>query len=110
PLFYELKNQGHEAELLGRQALHHRVAQNQGLKDGQVVVTATGVAGLVTGELISSGTIVIDAGEPQPDVDFASVRPKASFITPVPGGVGPVTVSCLLENSLDLCDILSKQT
>jgi methylenetetrahydrofolate dehydrogenase (NADP+) / methenyltetrahydrofolate cyclohydrolase len=54
--------------------------------------------------MVKEGAIVIDAGTSESggavagDVDFASVEPKASYITPVPGGVGPVTVAKLLEN------------
>jgi methylenetetrahydrofolate dehydrogenase (NADP+)/methenyltetrahydrofolate cyclohydrolase len=52
--------------------------------------------------MIKPGAIVVDVGAPGADVDFESVVPKASFITPVPNGVGPVTVACLLENLTQL--------
>jgi methylenetetrahydrofolate dehydrogenase (NADP+)/methenyltetrahydrofolate cyclohydrolase len=54
--------------------------------------------------MIKKGTVVIDAGTSLwkgrlvGDVDFQSVSKKANYITPVPGGVGPMTVACLLEN------------
>ena len=59
---------------------------------------------LVTGENLTAGCVVIVAGTSEAngaitgDVDFASVEPLAKYITPVPGGVGPVTVAKLLEN------------
>lgn len=72
------------------------------LSQADVIVSATGKPGLVTGDRVKRGVVVIDVGEPQGDVEFSSVSKKASFITPVPGGVGPVTVVSLLENLLDL--------
>ena len=69
-----------------------------------VLVVAVGRAGLVTGEMVSEGAVVVDAGTNRTanglvgDVDFDSVAPKASAITPVPGGVGPMTVAMLLAN------------
>jgi methylenetetrahydrofolate dehydrogenase (NADP+)/methenyltetrahydrofolate cyclohydrolase len=48
--------------------------------------------------MIKKGAIVIDVGWPKGDVDFAEVKQKAAVITPVPGGVGPLTVVFLLEN------------
>lgn len=78
-----------------------------------VIVSATGVAKLLTGDMVKTGVIVIDVGtlviedelkEPSTvvvgDVDFESVEPKVSKITPVPGGVGPLTVISLMENAL----------
>jgi len=67
-----------------------------------VLISATGQHGIIKGEHVSKGVVVIDVGSPKGDVDFAQVCQKASFITPVPGGVGPVTVVSLLENLLDL--------
>lgn len=74
---------------------------NETLK-ADIVVSASGKPNLITGVMVSQGTVVIDAGSPQGDVDFDKVKEKASFITPVPGGVGPVTVISLLENLIDL--------
>lgn len=72
------------------------------LKQAEVVVSATGSPGMVKGEMIKEGAIVIDVGAPKGDVDFETVKGKASFVTPVPGGVGPMTVVSLLENLVDL--------
>ena len=102
PLFYVLQHQGYSVELLGKKELEARVVSGQGLQDAQVIVSATGVQHLIKGELIPKGAILIDVGEPKPDVDFQSVKDKASFLTPVPGGVGPLTVACLLENAVYL--------
>ena len=72
-----------------------------------ILVVAIGKADFVTGDMVKDGAIVIDVGMNRKadgkltgDVDFASVEPKASYITPVPGGVGPMTISMLLTNTM----------
>ena len=72
-----------------------------------ILVVAIGKADFVTGDMVKDGAIVIDVGMNRRadgkltgDVDFASVEPKASYITPVPGGVGPMTISMLLTNTM----------
>ncbi len=72
-----------------------------------ILVVAVGKAGLVHGDMIKPGACVIDVGINQAadgrivgDVDFASANEVAGFLTPVPGGVGPVTVAMLLRNTL----------
>ncbi len=72
-----------------------------------ILVVAVGKAGLVHGDMIKPGAIVIDVGINQGpdgkivgDVDFAAAKEVASHLTPVPGGVGPVTVAMLLRNTL----------
>lgn len=73
-----------------------------------ILVVAAGVPGLVTAEMAQEGAIVIDVGINRVpgsrrivgDVDFEGVRQKASYITPVPGGVGPMTVTMLLKNTV----------
>lgn len=67
-------------------------------KNAKVLISATGKPGIVQAEHVKKGAIVIDVGAPRGDVKFDEVKDKASFITPVPGGVGPVTVISLLEN------------
>lgn len=80
--------------------------RSQLLKQATVIITGVGKAGILTGEQVGENVIVIDAGTSESggsisgDVDFESVAPKAKFITPSPGGVGPVTVAKLLENVL----------
>ena len=76
------------------------------VQDADVVVAALGKPGFVKGEWIKKGAIVIDVGINQVDgklvgdVDFISAREKASYITPVPGGVGPVTSVMLMNNAV----------
>ncbi len=72
-----------------------------------VLVVAVGRKGLVTGDMVKEGAVVIDVGinrgedgKLYGDVDFESVLPKAGFITPVPGGVGPMTIAMLMANTL----------
>lgn len=65
-----------------------------------ILVSATGVPNLIKADMVKKGAIVIDVGSPVGDIDFDSVSKVAGFITPVPRGVGPVTISCLLENLL----------
>lgn len=65
-----------------------------------ILITATGRPGLIRKEMVKPGAVVIDVGSPKGDVDFGAVREIAGFITPVPGGVGPLTVAALFENLL----------
>jgi methylenetetrahydrofolate dehydrogenase (NADP+) / methenyltetrahydrofolate cyclohydrolase len=78
----------------------------QHTRRAEILVVAAGKPGLVNGDMVKEGAVVIDVGINRlegklvGDVDFASVYPKASLITPVPGGVGPLTVAMLLKNTL----------
>jgi methylenetetrahydrofolate dehydrogenase (NADP+)/methenyltetrahydrofolate cyclohydrolase len=63
-----------------------------------ILISACGREGVI--KTVKPGAVVIDAGWPKADVDFAAVRETAQVVTPVPGGVGPVTVISLLENLL----------
>ena len=72
-----------------------------------ILVVAVGKADFITGDMVKEGAVVIDVGMNRRadgkltgDVDFASVEPKAGAITPVPGGVGPMTITMLLRNTL----------
>lgn len=67
-----------------------------------MIISATGQKNLINGDLIASHSILIDVGEPQGDIDLSSCLNKADFITPVPNGVGPMTVISLMANALDL--------
>lgn len=69
-------------------------------KLADVVISVTGRVGLITDKHVKNGAVVIDVGSPKGDVDFEAIKEISSFITSVPGGVGPVTISCLLENIL----------
>ena len=72
-------------------------------KQADIIVSATGQAFLVTADMVKDGAVVVDVGMNHVDgklvgdVDFDSVKEKASYITPVPGGVGPLTVQFLME-------------
>ncbi|HAO87120.1 MAG TPA: bifunctional methylenetetrahydrofolate dehydrogenase/methenyltetrahydrofolate cyclohydrolase FolD [Gammaproteobacteria bacterium] len=77
------------------------------IKQADVVVVAVGKSKMIKGDWIKDGAIVIDVGinrlddgSLSGDVDFDSAQDKASWITPVPGGVGPMTIATLLENTL----------
>ena len=75
-------------------------------RSADILVAAVGRANFVTEEMVSEGAVVIDVGinrvdgKLTGDVDFESVSKKASYITPVPGGVGPMTIALLMENTL----------
>jgi methylenetetrahydrofolate dehydrogenase (NADP+)/methenyltetrahydrofolate cyclohydrolase len=72
-----------------------------------ILVAAAGVANLVKGDWVKKNSIVIDVGINKVgdkiigDVEFDTVKEKARAITPVPGGVGPMTIACLLKNTLE---------
>ncbi len=76
-------------------------------RQADILVAAVGRPKFVTGEMVKEGAAVIDVGMDRDadgrlcgDVDFDSVEPKVSLITPVPGGVGPMTICCLMENTI----------
>jgi methylenetetrahydrofolate dehydrogenase (NADP+)/methenyltetrahydrofolate cyclohydrolase len=76
-------------------------------READVLVAAVGRAKLVQGDWVKEGAVVIDVGMNRSaegklvgDVDFDAARERAAWITPVPGGVGPMTIACLLENTL----------
>jgi methylenetetrahydrofolate dehydrogenase (NADP+)/methenyltetrahydrofolate cyclohydrolase len=107
--------------LVGRPAGHLLLAENATVtfahshtrdlaalcRDAEVLVVAAGRAGLVRGDWVREGAVVLDVGSSRGpdgklagDVAFDEALPRASWVTPVPGGVGPMTVACLLENTL----------
>lgn len=98
--------------LLGRNATvtfcHSRTAElGSVVSQGDVVVAAVGKARLIRGEWIKPGAVVVDAGYNEGnvgDVDFDGAVERASWITPVPGGVGPMTIAVLLEQTVDAAE------
>ncbi len=85
------------------------------VKRADVVVAAVGRAKFITADMVKEGAVVIDVGINRlddgklcGDVDFDGVAPKASFITPVPGGVGPMTITMLLKNTLKAASLSVK--
>jgi methylenetetrahydrofolate dehydrogenase (NADP+)/methenyltetrahydrofolate cyclohydrolase len=86
------------------------------LKRSDIIIAAIGSPGFITGEMVKDGVVVIDVGTTRVDapgtksgwrlkgdVDFDTVAPKCSFISPVPGGIGPMTIVSLLQNTLKAC-------
>lgn len=82
-----------------------------------IIVAALGIPEFLKGDMVKEGAIVIDVGITRVadaskksgfalkgDVDFAAVAPKCSFITPVPGGVGPMTIAALMKNTFKACE------
>jgi methylenetetrahydrofolate dehydrogenase (NADP+) / methenyltetrahydrofolate cyclohydrolase len=81
--------------------------------NADIIIAATGKPGMITADMVKEGAVVIDVGTTRVpdatkksgfrlsgDVDFANVSPKCSYITPVPGGVGPMTIASLMMNTL----------
>ena len=74
-----------------------------------IIIAAVGKAKFVKASMVREGAVVIDVGVNRDettgklcgDVDFKDVEPKASYITKVPGGIGPMTITCLMENTLE---------
>ena len=93
---------------------HSRTPNMQELcRQADIIVAALGKPGFVTADMVKPGAVVIDVGTTRVsdptaqrgwrlkgDVDFENVAPKCSFITPVPGGVGPMTIVSLMKNTL----------
>ncbi|MGN0489750.1 MAG: bifunctional methylenetetrahydrofolate dehydrogenase/methenyltetrahydrofolate cyclohydrolase FolD [Ruminococcus sp.] len=76
-------------------------------KEADILVAAVGIPKFVTADMVKDGAVVIDVGMDRDeegklcgDVDFDNVKDKCSFITPVPGGVGPMTIATLMKNTL----------
>jgi methylenetetrahydrofolate dehydrogenase (NADP+)/methenyltetrahydrofolate cyclohydrolase len=78
------------------------------VKRAEILVVAVGKAGIVKGEWVKPGAVVIDVGINKAgdkiagDVEFEAASQRAAFITPVPGGVGPLTTAILMRNTLQL--------
>jgi methylenetetrahydrofolate dehydrogenase (NADP+)/methenyltetrahydrofolate cyclohydrolase len=96
----------------------HRHTKNLGqiIARADLVIAAAGKPGLIKGEWIKPGSIVVDIGINRladgtiaGDVDFAAAKERAGWISPVPGGVGPMTVATLMENTLLSLELSEKQ-
>lgn len=83
------------------------------IKNSDIIISGMGQGKYITGEMVKDGVVLIDAGTSESnnaivgDVDLESVRDKASHVSPVPGGVGPVTVAMLLNNVLTVAKNLN---
>lgn len=127
--FYRLEVKGKKVAVIGRSLLAggpiatslqarggeitvcHRETPNteEVCKESDIIISAAGKPSLVTRDFVKAGQVIIDVGINRTqsgrltgDVDFEEVKDIVSAITPVPGGVGPLTVACLFENLLDL--------
>ena len=87
-------------------------------KQADIIVAAMGAPKVITADMVSDGAVVIDVGVNRVedktrekgfrlvgDVDFEAIKEKASAITPVPGGVGPMTVTMLLMNTVEVAEL-----
>lgn len=74
------------------------------IKKADIIISGAGLPNLITGDMVKNDVVTVDVGssirdgKAVGDIDFKSVSKKASYVAPVPGGVGPLTVACLLEN------------
>lgn len=127
-LYYDISFEGSNVVIVGRGnivgkplalALENRNAtvtlchsKTKNLKDitknADILVGASGVPHIITGDMVKKGAVVIDVGVTRVDgkitgdVDFESVKDKVSFITPNPGGVGPMTVAMIIDNLIEM--------
>lgn len=125
---YEVPTSGARAVVIGRSTLvglplslllnrkgadatvtmaHSRTADMKAVvREADIVIGAAGQAGMITGDMIKPGAAVVDVGVSRTeagivgDVDRLSVEPVAGWLTPMPGGTGPMTIACLMENTL----------
>lgn len=102
PVKFLLEQRGLKVSLIDRSTPNPEEVMRQ----ADVIISATGKPKLIKGNMLKPGSVVIDAGTAEDggqivgDVDLESVKEVAGFVSPVPGGVGPVTVACLLQNVL----------
>jgi methylenetetrahydrofolate dehydrogenase (NADP+)/methenyltetrahydrofolate cyclohydrolase len=112
PVTYLLKQRGVIAETVTRETKNPAEL----IANADIVISAMGAGKYVKGDMIQNGAILIDAGTSESnggivgDVDLDSVSSKASFVSPTPGGVGPVTVSMLLDNVVAVAENFSKKS
>ena len=91
----------------------HSIDLKKECREADIIIAAIGKPGFVTADMVKDGAVIIDVGTTRVpdatrksgfrlsgDVDFENVAPKCSFITPVPGGVGPMTICSLMKNTL----------
>ncbi|MGC0343438.1 5,10-methylene-tetrahydrofolate dehydrogenase/methenyl tetrahydrofolate cyclohydrolase [Streptomyces sp. SLBN-8D4] len=92
---------------------HSRTADlSAAVREADIVVAAVGRPRLIRGQDIKPGAVVVDAGYNEGnvgDVDFDSAVERASLITPVPGGVGPMTIATLLEQTVRAAEAAARQ-
>lgn len=104
PVTHLLEMRGYKVSVV------HSQTENSGevISNADIIISAIGRGRYITGDMVKEGVVIIDAGTSEEngavvgDVDMESVLDKASFITPSPGGVGPVTVAMLLSNVINV--------
>lgn len=100
PITYWLVQKGAQVAVVDK----HTANPRQLALHADIIISGAGSPGLITGEMVKEGAVVVDFGYAKEegkmvgDVDYESVAPKASLITPVPGGMGPLVVAAVLEN------------
>lgn len=101
----------------GTVTICHSKTQNlaEVTRRADILVAAVGIPHFVKADMVKNGAVVVDVGMDRDengklcgDVDFAAVEPKASYITPVPGGVGPMTIATLLKNTVTAAKQMKK--
>ena len=112
PLFHMLENRNATVTLC-----HSKTRNLQSItKNADIIISATGVKGLIKEDMVNNNAVVVDVGITREngklygDVDFDNVSKKASLITPVPGGVGPMTIASLAQNVLKAYKMQKKMT
>jgi methylenetetrahydrofolate dehydrogenase (NADP+)/methenyltetrahydrofolate cyclohydrolase len=104
PVTHILKTRGLEVDIVNTKTTN----TDELIKNADVIISAIGKAKFIKGDMVKDGVIIIDAGTSEDngaivgDVDLESVMGIASFVSPTPGGVGPVTVAMLLSNVLQV--------
>ena len=102
PVTHLLQMRGLEVSIINRKVEN----KDQLIKNADILISGTGQGKYITGSMVKNGCVIIDAGTSEStggivgDVDLDSVKGIADFVSPVPGGVGPVTVATLLKNVL----------
>ena len=111
PLFYLLLNKNATVTIA-----HSKTVNLKSLTlDSDIIISAIGKPKFITTDMIKQGSIIIDVGisrldngKISGDIDFENVKEKCKFITPVPGGVGPMTIAMLMKNTLHLYKLQNK--
>lgn len=108
PLSWWLESFGARVDVVHSQTKHDE--QKTKSRNADILISTVGKPGIITRDMVKDGAIVIDSGSPKGDVDFESVLEKAFAITPVPGGVGPLTVVSLMENVVESAHLADQKS
>lgn len=111
PIANILKHKGYDFNIVNSKSEN----KEKLIKEADILITGVGKGKIISGDIIKNDVIIIDAGTSEEngsvvgDVDFDSVRGKTSHVTPVPGGVGPITVAMLFANVLKVAKLKYQQ-